>query len=196
MATRYLYLIRHGQYISSPADDDRGGGLTDTGRKQADLTAEMLEPLPITAVYSSPMRRAFETAERIAVRQDLAPQVFDTLREIIPAIPPSDQTFFAARFPGLTMEDVAEQRARGDRAFERFFRPVETPEDIHEAVVCHGNLIRYFVCCTLGIAADLWVKMETNNCGITRCSIALDGQMRLISMNDAGHLPINLQLFM
>ena len=196
MATRYLYLIRHGQYLSSQHDDDRGGSLTDTGRTQADLTAEALEPLPVSAVYTSPMRRAFETAERIAARQELAPQSFDILREIIPAIPPDNEGFFAVRFPGLSADQVAEQRARGDQAFERFFRQLDTDEDTHEVIVCHGNIIRYFVCRVLGAPPELWVKMETNHCGITRCSIGWDGQMRLVSLNDTGHLPLSLQLFL
>lgn len=194
MATRYLHLIRHGQYNQVYEPDDRGGGLTDTGRQQADLVAEAMTKFPLKSVYCSPMRRAFETAERIAVQHGLAPHSFDILREIIPCIPPGEEALFAARFPHLTHEATARERLVADKAFERFFRPVDEEEDEHEAVVCHGNIIRYFACLVLGAPIEIWMKMETNHCGITRCSID-EGQLRLVSLNDTGHLPLDLLLY-
>lgn len=194
MAIRHLYLVRHGQYNQVHEPDDRGGGLTDIGRQQADLTAEDFARFQVSAVYSSSMRRAMETAERIAVRQNQAPQAFDLLREVIPIIPTGEKALFAAHFPHLTFDDVTEQRARAERAYERFFRPPPDDQDMAEIIVCHGNIIRYFVCKVLGAPIDLWTRMETNHCGVTHCTVEA-GKLRLVSFNETGHLPFDLQLF-
>src|SRR6185436_914885 len=107
MGTRYLYLVRHGQYDLDDKQDDRGGGLTETGRQQTECTAESLTRFQLKAVYCSSWRRAFETAERIAIRQGIAPHAFDILREIMPSIPAGQEALFALRFPGLTDEKPA-----------------------------------------------------------------------------------------
>jgi serine/threonine-protein phosphatase PGAM5 len=193
MAVRYVYLVRHGHYISSHEADNRGGGLSDIGRQQADLTAETMSKFPLAEVFCSSMRRTFETAERIAIRHGKVPQAFDTLREIIPCIPPGEEALFVERFPDLTPEKMARERRAADKAFDRFFQSA-ADEVIHEAVISHGNIIRYFVCRVLNAPIELWTKMETNHCGITRCAVE-DGKFRLISLNDTGHLPIHLQLF-
>ena len=64
MATRTLYLIRHGEYDWDDQPTPHKG-LTRRGRKQARLTARRLRTLPATAIYSSDLRRAVETAEII-----------------------------------------------------------------------------------------------------------------------------------
>lgn len=70
-----LYLVRHGETDWNRAR--RIQGLTDiplneTGRQQARLTGTLLTRRPITRVYTSPLRRARETAEIIAAELGLA----------------------------------------------------------------------------------------------------------------------------
>ncbi|MDH5737497.1 MAG: histidine phosphatase family protein [Gammaproteobacteria bacterium] len=60
-----IYLIRHGQAAAS-FTDDLDPGLDDTGRQQAQLTAEKLHPLAPARLVSSPLRRAKETAMPLA----------------------------------------------------------------------------------------------------------------------------------
>jgi len=57
-----IYLVQHGEKEPGPGDP----GLTDTGREQAGRTARWLHPLGLTAVYSSPQRRAWQTGQIIA----------------------------------------------------------------------------------------------------------------------------------
>ena len=69
MPVRVIYLIRHGQYESYPDNNDSlGGSLTVIGRDQAERAAEALSQMPITAIHSSTLRRAAETAGIIALR--------------------------------------------------------------------------------------------------------------------------------
>ena len=80
-----ILLARHGE-----TDWNREGrfqgfadpALNDTGRAQAAGLAADLADVELAAVYSSPLRRAFETAELLAVRHRLAPVAVDALREV------------------------------------------------------------------------------------------------------------------
>lgn len=197
MGERILYLVRHGQYQQNHTfTDELGGGLTELGNEQAWLTAQALVELPIKHIYTSPLRRAVETAEVIAgMLPGLMPEQVDSLREVVPAIPPHEAEFFARHFPELTVEKTAAERRIADIGFDRFF--VAAPgDDVHEVLVCHGNIIRYFACRVLGVPAEVWTNMEINNCGVTCCTIAPQGRMMLVSMNDSGHLPQYLRTFM
>jgi broad specificity phosphatase PhoE len=62
-----IFLVQHGESEPGPGDP----GLTDTGRRQAGRTAQWLYGCGLNAVYSSPQRRAVETAEHIAAAAGL-----------------------------------------------------------------------------------------------------------------------------
>ncbi len=70
--TCIAYLIRHGATESNLADPpilqgrSINGPLSPRGQRQADQAAQCLSGHPLRAVYSSPLRRAQETAERVA----------------------------------------------------------------------------------------------------------------------------------
>ena len=79
-----LILVRHGETLANRefrylgARDDL---LSTTGLAQAELLAEALAILPVTAVYSSPLQRAYQTAVSIAQKHALTVQQEDDLRE-------------------------------------------------------------------------------------------------------------------
>ena len=80
-----LYFIRHGEseaniqhVISNRESPFR---LTEPGREQATTLAQNLENIPITAIYSSPVLRARETAEILSQSLHLPYQVTEALRE-------------------------------------------------------------------------------------------------------------------
>jgi broad specificity phosphatase PhoE len=72
-----IYLVQHGEKEPGPGDP----GLTDAGREQAGRTARWLHGFGLNAVYGSPQRRAWETAEIIASVCGLRPQRDVRLRE-------------------------------------------------------------------------------------------------------------------
>src|SRR3954471_20944931 len=81
---RAFYYLRHGeteananQLIAGSLDVD----LTPLGREQALIAARALAHEPITAVYSSPLKRARETAEPIAAALDLPITIIDDIAE-------------------------------------------------------------------------------------------------------------------
>ena len=70
-----IYIVRHGESEGNKSDKFVGHGnvpLTDTGKRQAALTAEYLKDVKFTAIYSSDLKRAMETAEPSAELHGLA----------------------------------------------------------------------------------------------------------------------------
>jgi broad specificity phosphatase PhoE len=84
LSTTRLILVRHGEtranrefrYIGA-----RDDALTEHGQAQAEKLAGALSTLPVAAIYSSPLQRAYHTALPIATHHSLAVQVVDDLRE-------------------------------------------------------------------------------------------------------------------
>lgn len=198
MASRWLYLVRHGQYEKVSPDEGTGGeskaeltvlvdgGLTALGMEQARLTAERLESCPIDAIHCSSLPRAVQTAEIIA-RAFPRIQLRKTqiLWECIPCVPSS----LSEHFSDVTPEEARQGGERAEEAYGRYFKPAQG-EDKHEIVVCHGNLIRYLVSRALGAEPETWLRMGTLNCGISLVQVA-SGWTTVMSFNDSGHLPMD-----
>ena len=80
-----LYFVRHGESESNLRTQFAGSldmPLTQRGREQASLTAEHLARMPIEAVYSSDLSRAFDTGRTIADMLDIPIYATSQLREI------------------------------------------------------------------------------------------------------------------
>ena len=85
--TTTLYLMRHG-HVHNPTNILYGRlpgfRLSDLGVKQAQAAAEWLANKPVTAIYSSPMERANQTASIVAERHvGLAPIVDERILEVL-----------------------------------------------------------------------------------------------------------------
>lgn len=200
---KLIYLIRHGQYfqrekhitdgppVGPEADQitiEQDGGLTAVGVEQAELLAARFEALSINVIHSSSLPRALETAQIIARGFPAASFTeHRDLWECVPHVPAK----LASQAASLPTELLSHEKALADSAFQKYFQ-VNGENDVSEVLVCHGNIIRYFICRALGITADAWVDMETCNCSISSVSIAPDGERKLVSLNDTGHLPNEL----
>jgi len=84
MATR-IYFIRHGESESNLIHQFAGSldmSLTERGREQAAATAAFLKDVPFTAVYSSDLKRAYDTAQAVAKPRGMSVIGDQRLREI------------------------------------------------------------------------------------------------------------------
>jgi len=189
-SVRTLYLIRHGHYDhEDDADPDVGKALTPLGVAQARLVAARLRSIPVTmtGLHSSTMTRARQTAR--VINEDfpgLEHQRTRILRECTPTT--WRQDIMAKVEPGEA-ESCEEQL---EKAWAEFFVPSRDGER-HDIVVCHGNVIRYFVTKVLGVDTQSWLRMSIGNCSVTIVRIQPDGAMKLLGYADVGHLPPNMQ---
>jgi broad specificity phosphatase PhoE len=76
-AVTLVYLVQHAQKRPEPGDPE----LTDVGQVQAARTGQWLSRLGLRGVYSSPLRRARQTADAIAIACGLTVHIDDRLRE-------------------------------------------------------------------------------------------------------------------
>src|SRR6516162_11281845 len=87
LMTTTLYLLRHGATEANLANPARLQGrrldppLAKLGVRQAEATRDFLAIRPIDHCYSSPMRRAMQTAAIVAAPHALAPEPVDALVE-------------------------------------------------------------------------------------------------------------------
>lgn len=184
---RHLFLIRHGQY-NLTGEDDSKRFLTELGSQQGDLTGKRLLELghPYSVIIHSTMTRARETANLVHKHLDNVPMIeCNMLREGAPFPPepplkswkPDHQQFF-------------DDGARIEAAFRKYFHRADPKqlEDSYEVIVCHANVIRYFVCRALQLPPEAWLRMSLHHGSITWISITPSGRVALRALGDCGHM--------
>lgn len=184
--TRFLYLVRHGE--AAPHD----GPLSEAGREQARLAGQRLREVPLAAIDHGPLPRAAQTAAIIAKGFPGVPvSASDLAGDYCPSDP--DPAELPPRFARLVSSHTAAERAQGARlasaAVERFARPGAADSDTHELVVTHNFLIGWLVSHALAAPAWRWLGLNQMNGGLTVIAYQPALPPRLISFNDAAHLP-------
>ncbi len=170
---RYLYFIRHGQYQAE------NGYLTELGKRQARHLARELARIPLARVVSSDWIRARQTARIVTNALRLgAPKQHRLLRELLPTAVSGMRVPLAMR---------AEGKARLERIVRRFFKPTRGTR--HEAIVCHGNLIRALLLrIGTGRVVAGWDRFSVHHAGITIFLVTPRG-VRILGYDHVAHLP-------
>lgn len=191
-AFRHIILIRHGQYnLGGSTDEERI--LTDKGRKQAEFTAKRLHELaiPFTEMVKSTMTRAQETGDIIAksLPEKLPIVSCDYLREGAPVPPEPPFQKWKKEY-----HQFYQDGSRIEAAFRKYFHraPADQTSDSYHLLVCHANVIRYFVCRALQFPAEGWLRMSLNHASITWITITPSGKVILKTLGESGHLPPNM----
>lgn len=80
-----LYFVRHGESEANLLREfsNRGfkHGLTERGFQQAEQLGQNLDPIPFKTIYSSPLKRAIQTAEILQQHLNCPLEITDALRE-------------------------------------------------------------------------------------------------------------------
>jgi probable phosphoglycerate mutase len=202
----HLILIRHGQ--SEGNAERRFGGHTSTplsalGRQQARATAEALATEKFTAIYSSDLARAVETAEPLGQLTGLEIQTSESFRERSVGV-----------MEGLTFEDAAAKypeqyqallrrdfehvlmggesyRQTLDRAARKLDEVIARHKGGRIAVVSHTGTICILVLHLMGALDSPELKpvwIGSSNCGMARFDLRDDGFLRVEAINDTRHL--------
>jgi len=205
MPQRTVTLIRHGQ--CRPEGEDPP--LTQLGQQQAAITADLFKEHDIKTIHYSTLQRSRETAEIIAHQLPSASLIgYESLWEGIPTIPPQFSKFFedqARENPDFRSSNVRNVQLRLDEAFLEIFTP-PADRDVHDLVICHGNVLRYLICRALNIDLHAWVQLHPlANCSLSQTIIApnLIHEARnagvtlttLFTFNETWHLPQGLRTF-
>jgi len=190
---RTVYLIRHGEYDQADtSDSDIGKKLTPLGIAQARLVSARLKEMPVefTSLTSSTMTRARETAMVINEEFPMLALIQDSL--ICECTPPSWRKELMA---GVDTTEREICIANIELAFNKYFIPSTDEDARHDLIICHGNVIRYFVTKVLNVDTMSWLQMSITNCSLTIIRILPDGRKKLDTFSDYGHIPENMRTF-
>jgi probable phosphoglycerate mutase len=182
-----LYMIRHGQSYVNLKTWDNGNtdeGLTDLGQQQAMTLADWLPgeiPAP-DVLYTSTMKRAWETAEYLAQAYEMPLQPDDRLREI------GNNRFDHTPWPSDDLPEYGEYwgserpfasltpgRKAGESLMHFRVRVGTFLEDVIEKhanqtviAVCHGGVIELTYDHVFNVGPWRRCEVWTKNTGITR----------------------------
>jgi broad specificity phosphatase PhoE len=199
-----LILIRHGQTVWHSDGVERAEGraevdLDEVGVRQARATAARLSAWEISAIYSSPLKRAFSTASILAARRGLTAQPEPGLIDIdygrwqgmthpeAKADDPKAYDLWLKRpdqvtFPGG--EGLADVRKRAVSAVETL-----TPEQAGQtvALVSHKVVIKILLCHFLGLDDTHFWRFQQGFCAVN--VVEVDGGSAIVHLiDDACHL--------
>lgn len=199
-----LLLIRHGEtdWVGKRlAGRTPGIPLNENGRRQAEDLADALAHLPLTALYSSPLERARQSAEPLARRLNLPVRVHNGLQEID-----------FGQWQGLTGEEMRNQplwpqvqrrpsqvRFPGGESFEEAQQRMVTvmdellaahPGDALVACFSHSDSIRILVAHVLAMPLDAFQRLTIDPISVTVIR-QNEERTRLITLNHR-HGPLHI----
>ena len=181
-----LILVRHGESTWSRQEADADPPLTELGREQARRLGQWLDAhYQFTAFYSSPLRRARETAEIVNKELGLDLVFDDDLREAevnyAAAMPRRDGPLAEEADRAPFGAEYEQFRSRVRRALERI---IAANPDGTVLVIAHGGTVATMVRCLLGVHS---VSISTRNTGLHSLRWH-DGRWEIRFMNRCEHL--------
>ena len=199
-----LLLVRHGETQWNREGRALGRGeqrLTDAGREQASAVARVLSRENIEAIYSSPLKRALETAKTIGLVLGLPVNISEELVEVDAGelegltseeMRTRNPDFMALwdRDPGNTVmpggESLSQVQERIWRLAQCFMR--ERPE-ANVAAVSHNFPIQTVICKALGLPLSAFRNLRVDLASISALELHQD-RVRLVLLNDVCHLAV------
>jgi len=191
-----LLLIRHGLPVRIENEDGARADppLSDEGREQAEKVARWLSGEILHAVYSSPMRRAMETAQPLAATLGVDVRLESGVVELdhdsntyIPLedLKSSDPERWRAQVTDYFGADLERFGTKVERSIEGI---IAAHPGQNVAIVCHGGVINAWACRVLGLPLSLFLNAGYTS--ISRFLAASSGERSVGSLNESGHLRV------
>lgn len=198
-----ILLVRHGDATPNPDADARPTvyrdmPLSERGRAQARALGTRLAKAAVTTIYSSPLRRASETARAISTATRRAIAYDERLREV--EIGGLDEPRHPAEF-GAHLDRLADLAiahggwsqipgTEGSEAIRERMRAAIDDIVTHHpgkriVAVSHAGAINAFLASVLGLDADFFFPAANTSISIVR---GRGDKRLLISLNDIAHL--------
>ena len=196
-----VFLIRHGQtnanvdgYYMGWSDED----LNELGYHQAYCLSSRLAGLSIAAIYTSPLQRAYTTAEILAQPHNLEPEVLDDLIEIqLGDWQGLHRDEIKRKWPELwrqsridpselTMPNGESYRQVTERAVRALKMVARANRGKQAAIVTHEVIIRVLIAHVLGVSNSIYRRLAVNNGSLSLIRVGNNPQ--LVKLNDTSHL--------
>ena len=192
----YITMIRHALPVISRKEVGQSADpeLAEEGHDQVSQLVDRLQTVKFDAIYTSPMRRALQTARPVAGSRGMTAIVKEELAEI--------DRRENEYIPMEKLREIDYQRwyrtmkgeVAGGACLEEFGRKViNAIEDLinehpsqHIALICHGGVINAFASHVLGMKPRLFFLPKYTS--IQRFAAARSGERSILTLGEAVHL--------
>lgn len=209
-----IYYVRHGQSVGNEGlrpgcglyDEESDPPLSSLGLEQARRLGERLASHRFDAIVCSPLERAIQTANEVALRQtpqaeiELLPDLMefgtapgytgcplDIIRQRFPlAVPCLSDPAPDGGGLSLPAEDGAAALARAQRVICYLRSRFTAGGDV--LVTAHGSFYEYFFRAALGLSDTTDFSLGVDNASISRFEYEDGETVHLAFSNDTGHL--------
>lgn len=170
-----IFLVRHGKKSTT----DFNSILSKKGKLQASYLSNRFKTIKLTKIYVSTMLRALQTAKpALKYHTDIPIITTDLLSEV-----------HASLVGGKIGRDIGRariDRKRANQVFDEIFTKAKRNDRI--LVVCHGNIIKYFLKKILRINKfDLWRYLQIHSSGVSLIEGYKD-EWSIRTINNIDHL--------
>ncbi|MFE4500686.1 histidine phosphatase family protein [Rhodococcus sp. NPDC056743] len=191
-----LLLIRHALPELAEVTEGRADpALTDEGHAQAHRLPAALAPYRITGLFSSPQKRALETAAPVSdvlglpitehaglAEYDAEQSHYIPMHQVLERAPQTYERIKAGWLPESVDADAF--RVRVLAAIDDIV--AATDNDATVAVFCHGGVVNIVLQELLGLERPLTFPIEYVS--VTRVLVSRNGNRRVASVNETGHV--------
>jgi len=197
-----IFIVRHGETDGNQKKIYRGHWdlpLNKNGRAQVKKAGEALKPVHLDAIYTSPLKRAVETAEAVAAHQEVEPEEDESLIDIDygewTRLPDAE---VAEKFPDQyrqwrkSPETVLFPGGEGLPSVRARVEPaLKTLAEEHPgqtiALASHRVPIKLLICAALGLPDSAFWQIQIDTASISALDYS-DGRFNMIFSNETCHL--------
>lgn len=204
-----LYLVRHGETNWNALGKFQGCvdiELSEEGIFQAQLLKDKVENY-FDFIYSSPLKRALDTANIICANKNISPEIEQDIREI---------NF--GQWEGLTIKEIEKLypenfinwktdeligpicggdlslKLASERASNAIFKIVNRHKGKNIMIVCHGGIIKAGLIGLFNWKMTMYHQIILGNTCVSKLTFDNNLTPTLITLNDTSHLPTNYKL--
>ena len=208
--TRIL-LVRHCEALGNTQNLFQGHTdceISGNGKTQLELVSLRCRNMPIAAIYSSPLKRAYETACAINKYHHLPIQTDPRLIEInggiwegvrwdeLTRLYPDEMEIWYKRPYEFAPQGGESMREVYARMWEGVTDIVRKNPDRTVCITSHGCAIRNFLCHAMGLPIERLNKVEwCDNTAVSIIDFDEDLNCKVVMMNDASHLTPETSIF-
>lgn len=208
MATT-LFLVRHGETEWNALGKFQGCidiELSEEGIFQANLLKEKVQN-SFDYIYSSPLKRALDTANIICSNKNIKPKVEPNLREINfgeweGLTPKEIEELYPENFIKWKSDELTAPICGGDlslklasiRALKAILKIINKHKNKKIIIVCHGGIIKAGLIGLFNWKMTMYHQIILGNTSI--CKLTFDDDLipTLVTLNDTSHLPKTYKL--
>ncbi|MDD3627341.1 MAG: histidine phosphatase family protein [bacterium] len=203
MSDKYSFLVRHGETKLNKAVVFRGHvevELNEAGLEQAQLAGERFKEIPIDKIYSSPLKRAFQTASAIGKHHNLETEIKHAFNDMNLGLwEGMEKKAVAEKYPEqwdlwvnnpveLKIPDAETLNEVSARSFSELTKIANELLGNRIVIVTHRIICKLLILNVFGISLKGFWKIHQDTCCINLFKFNTSSGWSVVKLNDTSHL--------